>query len=45
MLFENKGVYHPKEDDEIFIKNNDPEMKNWNQNGSLLRGDLIVRLK
>ena len=45
LVFKHKGVFHPKEEDEIFIKNNDKTIKEWNSNLSLPRGDLVIRIK
>ena len=45
IVFENQGVFHPKEEDEIFIKNDDQNMRDWNSNLKLPRGDLLIRLK
>lgn len=38
-------MFYPKEEEEIFIKNNDQSMKDWNSNLNLPRGDLLIRLK
>lgn len=45
MVFKKLGVFEPKEDDEIFIKHNDSDIKAWNKNPDLARGDLIVKLR
>ena len=45
LVFENLGSFLPREDEEIFIKNDDQEIKDWNANAKLPRGNLVVRLK
>lgn len=45
IVYPNSGAFYPKEDDEIFILNDDPQMTTWNNNKNLSRGNLIIKLK
>lgn len=42
IIYKGQGCFAPKEEEDIFVKNNDEDMKGWNKISTLPRGDLQI---
>ena len=45
VIYKNQGSYEPKDEDQIFMKNDDNDIRSWNKRTDIKRGNLIVKLQ